>query len=183
MFVLPSLMEPWGLVINEVMNAGRAVIVSDQVGAAADLVRDGDNGFVFPAGDADALSDCLLKTLSDPHLCKRMCPNWGCVEYSYPLGQEPEGAEIIMDSEYGLSEGIEVVGNWGKSTLFANWKGFNYLHDWNGGKGNKHVRYNPDIEMEGMYQVYMFWNTDKDPGSQFRHPAVPVDVVPADGSE
>ncbi|MBT5456620.1 MAG: glycosyltransferase family 4 protein, partial [Rhodospirillaceae bacterium] len=53
-FVLPSLLEPWGLVINEVMNAGRAVIVSDQVGAAADLVRDGDNGFVFPAGDIDA---------------------------------------------------------------------------------------------------------------------------------
>jgi glycosyltransferase involved in cell wall biosynthesis len=71
-FVLPSLLEPWGLVINEVMNAGRAVIVSDQVGAAADLVRDGDNGFVFPAGDIDALSDGLLRVLSDADLCQRM---------------------------------------------------------------------------------------------------------------
>src|SRR2546422_11478662 len=36
-FVLPSLFEPWGLVVNEVMNAARPVIVSDRVGAAPDL--------------------------------------------------------------------------------------------------------------------------------------------------
>jgi len=36
-FVLPSEFEPWGLVINEVMNAGKAVIVSDEVGAGPDL--------------------------------------------------------------------------------------------------------------------------------------------------
>ena len=71
-FVLPSIHEPWGLVVNEVMNAGRAVIVSDQVGAAADLVREGENGFIFPAGDVDSLTDRLLKVLSDPVQCQRM---------------------------------------------------------------------------------------------------------------
>ena len=32
-FVLPSRHEPWGLIVNEVMNASRPVIVSDDVGA------------------------------------------------------------------------------------------------------------------------------------------------------
>ena len=71
-FVLPSLLEPWGLVVNEVMNAGRAVIVSDQVGAAADLVHDGENGLVFPAGNVGRLADALRQILSDPERCRRM---------------------------------------------------------------------------------------------------------------
>ena len=71
-FVLPSKLEPWGLVVNEVMNAGRAVIVSDQVGAAADLVRNGENGFVYPAGDVDALTGALRQILSDPEQCRHM---------------------------------------------------------------------------------------------------------------
>ncbi|MFM2169269.1 MAG: hypothetical protein RIS79_3640, partial [Verrucomicrobiota bacterium] len=50
-FVLPSGFEPWGLVVNEVMNAGRTVVVSDQVGSGPDLVREGENGSIFPAGD------------------------------------------------------------------------------------------------------------------------------------
>ena len=43
----PSFREPWGLVVNEAMNRGLAVIASDAVGAAAGgLVRDGDTGIV-----------------------------------------------------------------------------------------------------------------------------------------
>ncbi len=60
-FVLPSRHEPWGLVVNEAMNAGCAIVASDEVGAAADLVREGGNGFVFPAGDVDALAGALRK--------------------------------------------------------------------------------------------------------------------------
>src|SRR5207244_3025893 len=37
--VLPSEFEPWGLVVNEALNFGLAVIASDRVGAAPDLVR------------------------------------------------------------------------------------------------------------------------------------------------
>jgi glycosyltransferase involved in cell wall biosynthesis len=72
-FVLPSSTnETWGLVINEAMNAGRAVIASDMVGASFDLVRDGENGAVFPAGDVAALAGALRRILSDPALCRRM---------------------------------------------------------------------------------------------------------------
>ena len=57
-FVLPSVFEPWGLVINEAMNFGCPVVVSDAVGCAPDLVGP-DNGRVFRAGDADALTAVL----------------------------------------------------------------------------------------------------------------------------
>jgi glycosyltransferase involved in cell wall biosynthesis len=57
--VLPSLGEPWGFVINEAMEFGLPIVASDRVGAAADLLRTGENGYVFPAGDAGALADAL----------------------------------------------------------------------------------------------------------------------------
>jgi glycosyltransferase involved in cell wall biosynthesis len=71
-FVLPSLKEPWGLIINEVMNAARPVIASDQVGAAPDLVKDGVNGFVFKAGDVDDLHRALKSILAHPGQAKLM---------------------------------------------------------------------------------------------------------------
>ncbi|HEX4311209.1 MAG TPA: glycosyltransferase family 4 protein [Acidobacteriaceae bacterium] len=65
-FVLPSYDETWGLVVNEVMNAGRAIIVTDQVGCQPDLVQDGFNGFVYPAFDVDALAQGLRQLIDDP---------------------------------------------------------------------------------------------------------------------
>jgi glycosyltransferase involved in cell wall biosynthesis len=58
-FVLPSDYEPWAVVINEAVAAGLAVIASDAVGAAADLVRDRINGRIFPRGDLATLTACL----------------------------------------------------------------------------------------------------------------------------
>jgi len=71
-FVLPSVYEPWGLVVNEAMSAGRAVIVSDQVGCAPDLVKDGQNGFVFKAGDTLQLADVLKRITQNNDLAKKM---------------------------------------------------------------------------------------------------------------
>ena len=59
-FVLPSVHEPWGLVVNEAMNGSCAIVVSDQVGCAPDLVKDGVNGFVVPAQSPHALADALM---------------------------------------------------------------------------------------------------------------------------
>jgi glycosyltransferase involved in cell wall biosynthesis len=70
--VLPSVFEPWGLVINEVMNAGRAVVVSDQVGCASDLIRSGENGYIFNTGDLDGLRQALMNIVSDPQNCQAM---------------------------------------------------------------------------------------------------------------
>src|SRR6202012_6191064 len=65
-FFLPSRHEPWGLIVNEAMASGCAVIVSDEVGAHADLVTDGVEGFVFPLGNVDALTSALAPILSRP---------------------------------------------------------------------------------------------------------------------
>jgi glycosyltransferase involved in cell wall biosynthesis len=65
--------EPWGLVVNEAMNGGVAVIASDAVGAVAGgLVRDGRNGLVVPAGDSDALAGALTRLAGDPELRARL---------------------------------------------------------------------------------------------------------------
>ncbi|MFZ1887967.1 MAG: glycosyltransferase family 4 protein [Candidatus Binataceae bacterium] len=65
-FVLPSEAEPWGLVLNEVMNAAKPIIASDAVGAAPDLVIEGDNGFVYPVGDIGALTRALERVMISP---------------------------------------------------------------------------------------------------------------------
>ncbi len=70
-FVLPSRHEPWGLIVNEAMACGRAVVVSNDVGCAADLVRDGENGFIYPFGDVAALSRALENVLQ-PGLAETM---------------------------------------------------------------------------------------------------------------
>jgi glycosyltransferase involved in cell wall biosynthesis len=71
-FVLPSLHEPWGLIVNEVMNAARPVIVTNDVGAAPDLVQNGVNGAVYPAGDIEALAAALRETLETPGRAEAM---------------------------------------------------------------------------------------------------------------
>lgn len=71
-FVLPSMHEPWGLVINEVMNAGKPVIVSEQVGAGPDLVKDGINGYVVKLGDVSTLARRIATVISNPELAERM---------------------------------------------------------------------------------------------------------------
>lgn len=76
--VLPSIptasfREPWGLVVNEAMNRELPVIASDAVGAVAgDLVRDGRNGLVVPAGDTRALAGAMRRLAHDPALRTRL---------------------------------------------------------------------------------------------------------------
>ncbi len=74
-FVLPARHEPWGLVVNEVMNSGRAVIVSDDVGCHPDLIADGVEGCVFPVGDVQALANALGRVLSQPEMAGKMGEN------------------------------------------------------------------------------------------------------------
>jgi glycosyltransferase involved in cell wall biosynthesis len=71
-FVLPSVHEPWGLIVNEAMAAGRAVVVSDEVGCAPDLVKDGENGFVFKAGDINGLAEALRRLTTERGLAQKM---------------------------------------------------------------------------------------------------------------
>ncbi len=64
--VLPSHAEGWGLVVSEALAAGLPVFASDRVNAAVDLVRDGENGGLFPAGDHVRLAELLDVVAQDP---------------------------------------------------------------------------------------------------------------------
>jgi len=57
---VPSLDEPWGVVVNEALACGCPVLASDAVGAAVDLVRDGIDGWIVPADDPEALARALV---------------------------------------------------------------------------------------------------------------------------
>jgi len=62
-FILPSISEPWGLVVNEAMVAGLPVLVSRKCGCYPDLVREGVNGFSFDPCKINELSD-LIKQIA-----------------------------------------------------------------------------------------------------------------------
>lgn len=71
-FVLPSRHEPWGLIVNEAMNASLPVVVTDDVGAAVDLIEDGVTGFTYPVGNVQALHQVLQRALSNPQQLKQI---------------------------------------------------------------------------------------------------------------
>ncbi|MGI9183385.1 MAG: glycosyltransferase family 4 protein [Solirubrobacteraceae bacterium] len=69
----PRWREPWGLVCNEALHQGRAVIATSAVGAVAGgLVRDGETGCVIFPGDADALTGAIERLLADAGLRDRL---------------------------------------------------------------------------------------------------------------
>jgi glycosyltransferase involved in cell wall biosynthesis len=72
LLVLPSQYDAFGLVVNEAMLCGLPVAVSDRVGAKFDLVRPGENGYVFPVGDVGELARILQQVLPDPEKRARM---------------------------------------------------------------------------------------------------------------
>lgn len=70
-FVLPTWKDTWGLVVNEAMACGAPVLVSGAAGCAADLVRDGVNGFVFDPADAEGLAELLRRLANAPSTARR----------------------------------------------------------------------------------------------------------------
>lgn len=48
--------ETWGLVVNEAMACGKAILVSDKAGCSIDLVKPGVNGYIMRSGD---LKQCM----------------------------------------------------------------------------------------------------------------------------
>lgn len=65
-FVLPSRNEPWGLIINEAMACGLPIVASAEIGAVTDLVRSGENGLLFEAGNVPELTANLKTMAADP---------------------------------------------------------------------------------------------------------------------
>jgi glycosyltransferase involved in cell wall biosynthesis len=75
-FVLPSragrVSEPWGLVLNEAAGAGLPIVTTEDVGAAGDLIRDGDTGRVVKGGDAGALAAAIAGLIRSPQQARAL---------------------------------------------------------------------------------------------------------------
>ncbi|OAD23267.1 glycosyl transferase group 1 [Candidatus Thiomargarita nelsonii] len=71
-FVLPSLSEPWGLVVNEAMEFGLPLILSDHIGCAPELLQEGKNGMSFPSGNSEKLASCIKALCYDRKLRRKM---------------------------------------------------------------------------------------------------------------
>lgn len=69
---VPSRYDGWALVVPEGLAAGLPVISTDQTGAALDLIRDRDNGWVIRSGDSDELYKAMRNAvaLTDVELTK-----------------------------------------------------------------------------------------------------------------
>lgn len=71
-FVLPSRWDGWGMVVPEALASGLPVISTDRVMSAQEFIRNGENGFLVPAGDAGALAEKMLWFLKNASSCSRM---------------------------------------------------------------------------------------------------------------
>lgn len=80
-FVLPSISEPWGLVVEEALNNGLPVLVSNRVGCAEEIVREGENGLVFRYNSKEDLKD-KVKRISDIELYNNMRLNISRLDFA-----------------------------------------------------------------------------------------------------
>jgi glycosyltransferase involved in cell wall biosynthesis len=60
------------VVVNEAAACGLPLVLSDRVGAAHDLLREGENGFLVRADDMSAAAEALSRLAADPELREQM---------------------------------------------------------------------------------------------------------------
>ena len=92
-FALLSEREPWGVVVNEAAACGLPLLLSDRVGAAHDLLRDGENGVLVPARDPGAAASALRRLAGDAELRSRMGAR--SRELVAGLGYEPSVENLV----------------------------------------------------------------------------------------
>ncbi len=105
LLVLPSVYEPFAVVVNEAMCCGCPVIVSDQVGAARDLVAPVSPQFVFPAGNVQALANVLRIAFADREQLREV----GRRGFAHVETHSPQ--RIIAATVEAVRKAVEVVRN------------------------------------------------------------------------
>jgi glycosyltransferase involved in cell wall biosynthesis len=117
-FVHPAVTEPWGLVVNESMASGLPVLVSRGVGCASDLVREGENGYVFEATDVGELAGLMGRVagMSEVELAamgeasRRVIAEWGPDRFARGLKAAAEKALEVGPKRAGLVDRVLLEG-------------------------------------------------------------------------
>lgn len=63
-YVMPTREDIWGLVINEAMSVGLPIISSNKCTAANELVKDGENGFIYDVNNTKKLTNIINQTIN-----------------------------------------------------------------------------------------------------------------------
>ena len=74
-FVLPTREDIWGLVINEAMACGLPVITTDRCIAGLELIQNGENGYIVPVDDSDALAKKVNEVMQSDKVREKMSKN------------------------------------------------------------------------------------------------------------
>jgi glycosyltransferase involved in cell wall biosynthesis len=103
--VLPSVREQFGLVAIEAMACGRPVIAADALGPA-EIVRDGDTGWLVAPGDVAALAEAMVAAVNEPAERRRRVKRAAADAYrrfrSLPLAQRmAEIYDSVLDEQQG----------------------------------------------------------------------------------
>ncbi|HKR21936.1 MAG TPA: glycosyltransferase family 4 protein [Pyrinomonadaceae bacterium] len=61
---VPSRYDGWGLVVPEGLASGMPVIATDRMGAALEFIQTGENGWLVPAGDENAILHAMREAVS-----------------------------------------------------------------------------------------------------------------------
>ena len=91
LLVLPSHFETWGLVVNEAMQFGLPVLVSDGVGCHLDLVPESRSGRVFANRNVDDLASKLDQMIEDDAGRKRMGEESRKIIGGYTIARAAQG--------------------------------------------------------------------------------------------
>jgi glycosyltransferase involved in cell wall biosynthesis len=105
--VLPSgYGETWGLAVNEALACGRPSLVSDCVGSARDIIREGENGMIVRTGDWEDCVRVMRQMVKIDWRSKREAIRAGAWEFDTARGVD------------ALLEGLGKVGQFFGKTVF-----------------------------------------------------------------
>jgi len=100
-FVLPSLSESWGLVVNEAMAAGLPILISNKINAANTLLEEGANGYGFEPSDIENIAGKILNFI-ELDLEEKIKMSNNSLEIIDRMNYENMGDELI-NAVYNLS--------------------------------------------------------------------------------
>jgi len=66
-FILPSHFEPWGVVVHEFAAAGMPLLLSEEIGAASAFLKQGENGMLFKAKQANEIKRVMSEMMAKSH--------------------------------------------------------------------------------------------------------------------